>query len=232
MRVIPIVAVLSFAGVASAQWSDNFNRPDGPLGPDWNVISGTWAISGNQGTHTSTAANELIQHASASLGYASSVSSLDVFATVGGPSQFSGLVIGLGGTDAIMVKIQDQVTTPEGFSHIGIYHRTSATGWGAWTTAGGLPFSVLTAPFASGRLTVSFPNPDTLLAEIDTDFNGVPDQTYMSPGVLSFAANMGTGFGIAAWGNSAKFDNFNVVPVPGTLALLGLGGLVAARRRR
>jgi len=35
-----------------------------------------------------------------------------------------------------------------------------------------------------------------------------------------------------AAGNTMGWDNLNIVPAPGTLALLGLGGLVTARRRR
>ncbi len=224
-------AVLAAGTSAMAQWSDNFDRPDGPIGGDWTVTSGTWAVLGNRGTHTSTAANEILTHNSANLGYLNSVTYLDVFATTSGGSQFSGVLIGLGGADSIMVKIQDQTTSALGFSNIGIYHRTSATGWGAWTGTG-TGFAALTGQFLSGRLKVSFPDADTLLAEIDTDFNGTPEQAYTKTGVSALAANLGTGFGIAAWGNTATFDNWAVTPTPGTLALVGMGGLLAARRRR
>ena len=93
-----IAALVAAAGTANAQWSDDFNRPNGPIGGSWNVISGTWGVLANQGTHQSpgvTGVNEVIQHSAASLTYDVSVSKLDVFCT-GTALQFSGFFIGLG----------------------------------------------------------------------------------------------------------------------------------------
>lgn len=207
MRFRTLFAVaFCLSGVASAQWSDNFNRPDGPVGSDWTEVSGSWAIVTNQGTKTSSGVNEILQHNSASLSYDTSTSKLDVFSQDLG-SQFSALLIGLGGLDTIMVKIQDQDAVP-GFSNIGIYHRVG-TSWGAWTGTG-TGFATLTAPFASARMTVTFPDPDTLMVELDTDFNGTPEQIYTKTGVLTIAANLGTGFGISGWQATPLFDNFEV----------------------
>jgi hypothetical protein len=212
--ITTVAAILAMCGSAMAQWTDDFNRPDGPLGGPWNVLTGTWAIQSNQGAHTSTSSNELIQHNTANAGYSSVVAKLDVFGP-GTSSQFSALVIGLGTypVDAIMVKLQNQAGVP-GFSHIGIYHRTSATGWGAWTGTG-TGFAALTTPgFTSARLTVTFPNPDTVQADIDTNFDGIPDETHMKTGISAFAANIGNGLGISAWGNTALFDNFDATGMP------------------
>jgi hypothetical protein len=204
---IAIAASLALGGSAFGQWSDDFNRPDGPIGGDWTVVTGTWMVVSNQGAHTSSSANEIVSHNLATGTYDSAVVHLDVFAP-GSSSQFSGVLIGLGGTDTIQVKIQDQVSGTPGFSNIGIYHRTSATGWGAWTGTG-TGFASLTAPFLMGRLKVYFSDPDTLVAEIDTDFDGNPDQSYSKTGVLALAPNLGTGFGLIGWGTTARFDNWS-----------------------
>jgi hypothetical protein len=205
---ISIAACLALGGIASAQWSDDFNRPDGPIGGSWIVQNGTWAIVSNQGAHTSSPPNEILEHSVASLAYDQAVVELDVFSP-GSTSQFSAVVIGLNGTHTIMVKIQDQVAGTPGFSNIGIYYRIGLGSWGAWPGTG-TGFAALTAPFVAGRLKVYFSNPNTLVAEIDTDFNGTPDQTYTKDNVLSFAAGIGTGYGISGWGTTALFDNWEV----------------------
>jgi len=204
-----VAAVGLLADASQAQWGDTFDRPDGGLGSDWSVVTGSWGVQALRGTHLSAAANEIVQHVQASALYASALVQLDVFALNAG-SQFSGVLIGLGGADAIQVKIQDQDAAP-GFSHIGIYHRTSATGWGPWTGTGtGTGFGVLQAAFDAARLRVSFADTDTLLVELDTNFDGTIDQTYSRTGVSTIASALGTGFGLAAWGATSRFDNFRV----------------------
>ncbi len=204
--VRPLVLFLAAAPL-SAQWSDDFNRPDGPMGTDWTAVSGSWSIVSQQGAHVSGGVNETLQHNTASLPYTSVVCTLDVFAP-GSANQFSGVLIGLGGTNAIMVKIQDQVSGTAGFSNIGIY-RGTGVGYGPWGGTG-TGFANLTAPFLSARLKVYFPDADTIVAELDTDFDGAPDQSYTNDGVLGFASTLGTGLGIVAWGSTALFDNWVV----------------------
>jgi len=202
------LAIALITSGASAQWSDDFNRPDGAIGGDWTEVSGGWQITSLQGAHVSSGVNEVLQHNSASLAYTDAVVELDVFAP-GTSSQFSGVLIGLGGSDAIMVKIQDQISGTPGFSNIGIYHLTSATGYGAWTGTG-TGFATLTAPFLSAHMTVTFPTPDVIQVDLDTDFDGLADQTYTKDSVLTLAANLGLGYGITGWGATALFDNFSV----------------------
>lgn len=240
-RTLALSAVLAASATAFAQWSDNFNAPNGPLGPNWTILSGTWGIDNNQGVHLSASANETIQYGPASLAYGSAISTLDVFAT-STASQFSALLTGLGGTDTLMVKIQAQTSTGQ-FSHVGFYHKTSATGYGNWspgvttlpdssTSTSGFVTMPAGLTFSSARLSVWFPDADTVQLDIDTDFNGSVDQTYKRTGLSTFAANLGTGHGIAAWGTTARFDNWSVVPEPASLALLGLGALLMTMRRR
>ncbi len=207
-REIMCMALFLAAGTAHGQWSDNFNRADGAMGPDWTVTSGTWAIEANQGRHTGTGVNTILTHNSANLQYDLSVTTLDVLRIPGNTANaFVAVVVGLGGANPIMVKIQAQTTT-SGFSNIGIY-RLAAGAWGVWT--GGLPFGALTAQFDSARMTVSFPNPDTIKCELDTNFDGTPDQTYQSTGVSTLS--LGTQHGISAWMQNAKFDNWSVAPL-------------------
>jgi hypothetical protein len=208
-RCLGLLALTMVAGTAHAQWSDNFNRPDGPIGPDWTAVSGTWAIASNQGMHTGTGVNTVLQHNSASLQYDLSVTTLDIHKIPGNTANaFVAALIGLGGTNTLMVKIQAQAGT-DMFSNIGIYRATNGTGWG--TYPGGLPFSVLTAPFQSARMTISFPNADTIQCDLDTNFDGTPDQTYQSAAVSTLS--LGTQHGIGAWLQNATFDNWGVGPV-------------------
>jgi hypothetical protein len=210
-----IAALVAAAGSAQAQWSDNFNRPNGAIGGDWTVVSGTWGIVSNQGVHQSANPNEYIRHNTAALSYDLSVTGLDVFA-ISTASQFSGVLIGLGGTDAILVKLQAQTATGQ-FSNIGFYRLSTTAAWtgtttlpgGATNTAG---FIAIPAglTFASGRMTVSFPTADLLQLDIDTDFNGSTDQTYTRSGVSTISAGFGTSHGIVGWGTTATFDNWLV----------------------
>ncbi len=202
-----LAAVVLLASGARAQWADSFNRPDGALGADWSVVSGVWAVQSQSGAHQSAGSNEIVQHVHASAPYASAVVQLDVIAQNAG-NQFSGVLIGLGGADTIQVKIQDQ-DTALGFSNIAIYHRTSAVAWGPWTGTG-TSFAALQSHFDSARMRVSFPNADTLRVELDTNFDGVIDQTYSRTGVSTIAGALGDRFGIVAWGTTALFDNFRV----------------------
>ncbi|MCC7011827.1 MAG: hypothetical protein IT454_04620 [Planctomycetes bacterium] len=188
----------------TASWSDDFNRADGAIGGSWTVLSGTWAVSANQGQHGPAVTHEIIQHSLASSSYASAVAELDVFDNAGSV-YYTGIHIGLGGSDAILVKLQHQGTTVGQFTHIGLYHK-SGTIWNFWSGTG-TGFAALSAPFTSGRLRVYCSNADTLVAEIDTDFDGAPDQSYSRTGVAALAPNFGTSFGIAGYGQTT-FDNF------------------------
>ena len=67
---------------------------------------------------------------------------------------------------------------------------------------------------------------------------GVPNIVMSADGILdiefleSFVDNAGTGDNFFEAGSSITISGNNIVPTPGSLADLGLGGLVAGRRRR
>jgi hypothetical protein len=207
--------IAALAGAAQAQWSDDFNRPDGPIGGDWTPVTGLWAIESNRGAKISTGVNEILQHNTANFpNYQDAVVSLDVFAT-STASQFSAVVIGLGGPVNILVKLQNQTGT-QSFSHIGIYNNELG-GYGSWTGVntgpsgvGGTGFFALPAGavFDSARMTVSFADADTIQLDVDADINGSIDYTWTRTGVAAFAASLGTGVGIAGWTANPRFDNF------------------------
>ena len=208
--VFGVLSAVSWAqSGAGSSWSDDFERADGPLGAGWSVLSGNWGVSGNLGAHLSTAPNEMAAFDAAQARYTDASVQLDVHCQNLG-SQYSGVAIGLGGADTILVKVQDQDGLP-GFSHIGLLHRTGATSWNTWTGTG-TGIAALSAHFNAARLTVSFPDADTIRVELDTNFDGTPEQVYSRTGVAALAANLGTGFGVAAWGSTARFDNFRVSP--------------------
>jgi len=73
---------------------------------------------------------------------------------------------------------------------------------------------------------------------VDLSDNGIPNTLPDAAGNLdieffeSFVDNGGTGDGFWQAGSTVTLVGTNIVPAPGALAMLGLGGLVAGRRRR
>jgi len=73
---------------------------------------------------------------------------------------------------------------------------------------------------------------------VDLSDNGLPNITVGADGILdieffeSFVDNGGTGDNFFEAGSTVTIVGTNFVPTPGSLAVLGLGGLVAGRRRR
>ncbi len=219
-RVGPLTPVGGTDGCSS----DDFNRPDGPIGGDWGPGAGTfgnWAVSGNRGKFsTPLFGGETIVHTTASEPFAGSVQVLDV-ETVGTALQYIALMGGMGGGNNIFIKVQQQAAGGT-FETCGFYQGNNGGGW-----PGGLGFFALTAPFPSARLKVSVDAAgDMVTLEIDTDFNGTPDQTYTSGGAAALAP--GTGFGLGGFG-VASFDNWATCDVaPCYPDCNGVGGLTIA----
>jgi hypothetical protein len=235
-RLLFLVAVSVAAGAHGQTFFDDFNRADGGLGANWQLITGPQpiissnrAIGGGTGNGITLINSAVFSGAYDLQRVEADVSVLDQSSTLA----YSALILGGTGTTTaghgVFVKLQRQVAG--GFSHIGIYSGVGQNHTGI-TTAGG-NFQALPFSFSAARLAVWFSDPTTLQVGIDTDFNNVYDITYTSTVNLSTMV-FGNRAGMHIWGNLGTIDNYSatIVPEPATLLVLGLGALALRRRRR
>ncbi|MCC6660856.1 MAG: EF-hand domain-containing protein [Phycisphaerales bacterium] len=193
---------LVFTRSLCAQWTDGFNRPDGPMGPDWQVLSGAFGVQGLMGRSTAFT-NQWMRHTAAAAPYSTVVMSVDAHA-VGTDLQYVALASGVGGASNLFVKVQGTGV----FTNYAFYQGFNV---GPWAGPGSGYFS-LASPFSAARLTVTTTgNGDSVRLDIDTNFDGTPDQTYTASGLSTIAANFGTGLGIGGY-NISAFDNWAVAP--------------------
>ncbi len=189
---------------------DDFNRPDGPIGGEWWGVKGPffeWRVENNKGKYTSPS-NSYVEHGAVSAAY--SLIDLWIDAEAPGPGDgYVALASGLGGTENLYIKVQ-QSNGSGMFHQCGFYRGFNGLGWAGMT--GGPAFFDLSEPFVTARLRLTITNGgDTATLEIDTDFNGTPDQSYSRGGVLGIAPSFGMKVGIGAWG-SCRFDNWGTCP--------------------
>ena len=221
MRLKALVTVLLFASsIAYAGVLDDFNRPDAPtLGPNWTVQAGGGEIFNNtaRALGSSQFPNLLTFN-----GFSGNSAFVDVFAV---DSSLAYLALDLAYFDVnnnYFIKVQNQGCTGGACFNYGAFY---------YGNNGGGNFFPLTAEFTSGRITAFFTGTLATL-EIDSNFDGIPDQTYS----YNYGAGTGgTGIGLGLYG-TAQADNFGsgAIPEPGTMLLLGTGitTLAAAFRRR
>ncbi len=185
-------------GATRGSWSDDFNRADGTnMGADWTETEGDLGIQSNQGVGLSSDHSKM-QHTSASMAYADSLSSVEFYNTTG-TIVYTALIAGWG-TDGVFVKVQDN--TSDGY-YDRVFFYNVATG-SYWT---GSTYFDLAVPTLSGVATLYFTNGgDTANFDIDRDFDDVVDEHFECSGVTTMGG-LGTGFGIGTYKQPA-FDNW------------------------
>jgi len=199
---------------------DDFNRSDSSdMGPNWIEQAGDFQIVSGRASGSAFALMTFV-------GATSNRVSVDAFPS--GTLSYVAIVLGYADLDnSLFIKVQNQGDTR--FNYAGFYHGNNvSSGLGS--------FFSLSSSFDSARMTASLVG-GTAYLEFDTDFDGIPDQTYSYSGYS--LGSLGTGIGLGSYG-WATMDNFaiesEVVPEPATATLMipPLFGLAITlwRRRR
>lgn len=212
---------------ASFELLDDFNRADGAgLGPAWTSKFDGLGTSGQQ-AHVEPLYRGTYPVSTYDGVTASSVQ-VDVFSN-GSSLQYAALVLGYSTlSDNVFIKVQNNGSA-NGFGSVAFYYGNNGVDNGG----ANLSFKLLDAPFVSGRIRATLVG-DTATLEIDSGFTGTFTQSYSYTYESFYVSRLGTGVGIAAY-NTATLDNFGIVtaavPEPGSLALVGIAGLVGLGRR-
>jgi hypothetical protein len=221
---------------------DDFNRPDAPdLGPNYTNVgtaSATRVISNQAGNVAGANNLSLVTPANFSSVYTNTIVTADIFHTGVVATGFAALAFGHNGVNAagngLYIKVQSQGGIPQ-FNFIGFYTGVGNSSTAPWTDPP--VFFATTANFSSARMSIFAPDASTIQLNLDTDFNGIPDQTYtrhVNLGTFVFGQQVGLG----VFGTNVFIDNFTASPIPepGSLVLVGsalaLGGGYLRRRRR
>lgn len=205
---------------------DDFNRADGPLGPNWTVHSGSCAIDNNAATCNS------LGLATMQAADGSDQLSIDVEAGSVTATKYAALVMGYGGGDSnVFVKVQAQDGNAN-FTHAACYTGNNSSG-GSF----GLGFFSLSATFSTATMTVTRVGDDVLIDFTNIDGGAQPSQNYVC---TNAPAPDGTAAGIGGYAGLARMDNFSSqgtppsppppalgVPVDGLAGLLILMFLLA-----
>lgn len=186
-------AAVPFGGGSTMTILDDFNRADGPIGPDWTVhdgycnVSNNAAVCGSFGRATFNGAPG-----------DGNVAEADI-ATNGTSSQYTGLLLNYGaGNTNLFLKVQQQDGSGQ-FHVAGCYIGNNQNGFG-------LGFFTLDAPFSTAHMRATRVGSDVTIEFTNIDGGG-GSQTYVCSGA---PAPEGTGIGILGWNGSARLDNFGL----------------------
>ncbi len=193
-----LAVILAFQAAQTAYaisaWLDDFNRPDGPLGPNWTVKAGTFAIAGN-------AARGDASGIATYNGAFGNVVEGDVAVDGTANVQYAGFVLNYGaGVNNLFIKVQ-QNTGGAGFAYYGCYTGNNSNSWGA----GGGFFS-LSAPFNTAHMQVERVGTDVNIAFTNVNGGALSDQTYTC---TNAPPPEGLGVGVVGYNNRATVDNFS-----------------------
>lgn len=200
-------------------WTDDFNRPDSTnMGPDWTEVQGDEVILSNHGQGNLITGWSYMLHNFAAQSPASAVMEIDLLPPSGTSGPHVALIAGAATGSVLWFYTKIQDNNSDG-TYDRIYFYSNGNG-GSWGTNASVP---LTTPIATGRVYMYFTNAgDTLHVDIDTDFNGVVDQSYANTGALAVTV-AGTSFGIGTWA-MGSYDNWRVNDsLPATVQTYGAG---------
>lgn len=199
---------LEGGGVEIRGLVDDFNRPDGPLGPDWTVQLPSMSIVGEAATGTN---NALATHNSAT----GDLVEADVAITPVTDLQYTALTLNYGGgVSSIFVKVQNTAGGVE-FDRLYCYVGTNSG------THFGIGTAFLSETFSSAHMAVSVDgNRDVTIDLTNIDGGAIVDQHYECDGA---PAAEGPGVGIGVYGvNLVRIDNFGAEVVPVELMSLSV----------
>jgi hypothetical protein len=201
--VVPGSAPLAGGGVQLIL--DDFNRADGPIGPDWTVHDGYFNVVNNAAQGGSFARATFI-------GAPGDGNAAEADIEVVGTSlQYTGLLLNYGaGNTNLFLKVQQQGASGN-FEYGACY---TGNNGGAF----GLGFFPLDQQFATAHMAATRVGSTVTIEFTNVDGGTKPDQTYVCTGA---PAPEGTGIGILGYGGIARLDNFGL---PGA-AELHVGGI-------
>ena len=179
---------------------DDFNRADGPLGPEWIVQAGDFQIV------SQTARGSNVGLATYYMDFGMEYAQIDVAAT-GTALQYAAVVLNYGGgTTNLFVKVQ--VNSGAGFDYGGCYIGNN-NGSGSF----GLGFFALDEAFDSATMAVEVDPSRTVTIDL-TNVNGgaLADQHYVCTGAPPAEGGV---YGMGGYAGLAAIDNFsdNFIPV-------------------
>lgn len=170
---------------------DDFNRADGPLGPNWTVHDGACNVVGNAATCTGVGRATFN-------GASGSGDEAEMDIAIAGPNlDYVALLLNYGaGNNNLFIKAQSQ-DGGSTFDHAGCYTGNNGAGFGAG-------FFSLSTPFATAHMKATRVG-DTVTLVFSNIDGGAGTQTYTCNGA---PAREGTGIGIAGYGGVDRLDNF------------------------
>ncbi|HPC82383.1 MAG TPA: hypothetical protein P5234_03275 [Thermoanaerobaculaceae bacterium] len=191
---VPAGGPVPNGGSATLAILDDFNRADGPIGPNWTVHDGSCNVSNNaavcsgQGRATFNGAPGTGD--TAELDVANNTTSL----------QYAALLLNYGaGSTNLFLKVQNQFGGNQ-FGHAACYTGNNGDSFG-------LGFFALSSPFSTAHMKATRSGTTVTLEFTNIDGGAQPDQTYVCTGA---PAAEGTGVGIGGYAGLTRMDNFAV----------------------
>jgi hypothetical protein len=186
----------------AAAYCDNFNRADGPVGPDWVTGAGTYTIASNKVAATGTFSildNVVVSSP------ASTTSASVILPPTTGSLIYVALRMGVNaGGQNFYTKVQDQTYLGD-YRNFGFYINNGSNPGGPYGV-----FSTLPLPFKEGKIEVYYDSVgDRMVMDLDEYNDGSVEQTVYSGTGASAYALTGTGHGVGTYG-TLVIDDFSI----------------------